>query len=349
MRKRERTRQRKRPSEAVAARLSYANVMSTIAVFGVLAGGGAWAASQIGPEDIAKNAVRAKHIKKNQVRTKHIDDGAVTEAKLADGFAGLQGPAGAKGEQGDPGPKGDQGDPGQKGDQGATGLSGFAADCNEGLAANDVMVRVGSVCIDKYEASVWSEPNGGVQYGIGAADDYPCNDNGQNCTNIYARSIAGVKPSANITWFQAQQALANVGKRLPTNAEWQAAVAGTPDPGTDNDTTDCNISDDGFPANDPVNTGSRSSCVSNDGAFDMVGNLWEWVADWDEQADACANWPAGYGTDFTCFGDGTPSRFPGALGRGGSFGDGTNAGPFAVGATGPPSDSIFSVGFRGAR
>src|SRR5256885_10575002 len=30
------------------------------------------------------------------------------------------------------------------------------------------------------------------------------------------------------TYFQAQQALANSGKRLPTNAEWQAAVAGTP-------------------------------------------------------------------------------------------------------------------------
>jgi hypothetical protein len=58
--------------------------MSTIAVFGVLAGGGAWAASQIGPKDIKENAVRAKHIKRNQVRTKHLNDGAVTSAKLAE-------------------------------------------------------------------------------------------------------------------------------------------------------------------------------------------------------------------------------------------------------------------------
>jgi hypothetical protein len=43
--------------------------MATIAVFGVLAGGGAYAAYKIGPSDISKNAVRSKHIKKGQVKT----------------------------------------------------------------------------------------------------------------------------------------------------------------------------------------------------------------------------------------------------------------------------------------
>ena len=76
--------------------LTYANVMSTFAVFGVLAGGGAYAASKIGPKDIAKNAVRAKHIKKGQVKAKHVARGAVTEAKLADGVEGLQGPRGQR-------------------------------------------------------------------------------------------------------------------------------------------------------------------------------------------------------------------------------------------------------------
>jgi hypothetical protein len=52
----------------VRSRLTYANVMSTIAVFGVLAGGGAYAASKIGADDIAKNAVRSKHIKQRQVK-----------------------------------------------------------------------------------------------------------------------------------------------------------------------------------------------------------------------------------------------------------------------------------------
>jgi hypothetical protein len=48
--------------------LTYANVMSTIAVFGVLAGGTAWAACKIGSEDIKNNAVLSKHIKDGQVK-----------------------------------------------------------------------------------------------------------------------------------------------------------------------------------------------------------------------------------------------------------------------------------------
>ena len=81
----------------------------------------------------------------------------------------------------------------------------------------------------------------------------------------------------------------------------------------------------------------------------MVGNLGEWVADWEEQADACANWPADFGGDITCFGDGTPSRLPGALVRGGFRLNGADAGPFAVGAISQPSSSASFIGFRGAR
>jgi hypothetical protein len=66
----------------IGARLSYANVMATIAAFAVLAGGGAYAATKIGASDIAKNAVRSKHIKSNAVHTQEIANGAVTVAKL---------------------------------------------------------------------------------------------------------------------------------------------------------------------------------------------------------------------------------------------------------------------------
>ena len=70
-----------------------------------------------------------------------------------------------------------------------------------------------------------------------ADNDAPCADSGQNCANdIYAVSLPSVTSSAYITWFQAQQACKNAAKRLPSNAEWQAAVAGTPDPGP----TGCN-------------------------------------------------------------------------------------------------------------
>ena len=229
-------------------------------------------------------------------------------------------------------------------------------------------VQVGPVCVDKYEASVWQTTDaalikkikkgtatlagltaGGTQRGIGATDDYPCSDNGNDCDEIFAVSIPGVKPSANITWFQAQQACMNSGKRLLTNAEWQGAAAGTPDPGTDNDSTDCNITDDGFPANDPVNTGSRSSCVSRWGAFDMVGNLWEWVADWVPRASTCGNWAAGFGSDVSCMDGAAGDDLPGALFRGGNFDSGANAGVFAVNGFFQPSLSLANVGFRCGR
>lgn len=97
--------------EQFRGRLTYANVMSTIAVFAVLTTGGAYAASKIGPKDIAKNAVRGKHIKGKQIRTRHIADGAVTARKLAGGIAlkGERGPIGLTGERG---PTGLPGEPG---------------------------------------------------------------------------------------------------------------------------------------------------------------------------------------------------------------------------------------------
>jgi hypothetical protein len=252
---------------------------------------------------------------------------------------------GKRGPRGPAGPQGPAGQQGPQGAQGAQGLPGTASAC-QGNGSGDTMVSAGAVCIDKYEVSIWSAAEGGTQI-TGAI---PCNVNGQNCTNIFARSVSGVTPRANITWFQAQQALANVGKRLPTNADWQQAVAGTPDPGTDNGTSDCNVSPAGVGV---VNTGSRSSCVSSFGANDMVGNLDEWVADWDEQTGGCANWPAmDFGTDLTCLGraEGQAStRFPGALIRGGDFVSGTDAGPFAVFGGVLPSSSDVTIGFRGGR
>jgi formylglycine-generating enzyme required for sulfatase activity len=213
------------------------------------------------------------------------------------------------------------------------------------------MVAAGTVCIDKYEASVWSLPTGGTQYGV-SSDNYPCDDDGQDCAAgtagaIYARSVQGVKPSAYITYFQAQQALANSGKRLPSNAEWQQAVAGTPDFGSDNGTTTCKTT-----GGSPVNTGSRSACVSHFGAMDMVGNVFEWVADWVPASIGCTSW-GNVGTfssdDAMCLsGASETETAPGALIRGGRNG-GSDIGPFAVSGASRASTSDNDFGFRGAR
>src|SRR5262245_66425659 len=74
-----------------------------------------------------------------------------------------------------------------------------------------------------------------------------------------------------------------------SNAEWQAAWAGTPGPGPGNGITDCNTKS----AHTAVHTGSRSSCVLARGAFDMVGNLFEWVAVWVRLSTGRGTWSAG--------------------------------------------------------
>ena len=236
--------------------------------------------------------------------------------------------------------------------------------------AGDAVIA-GTVCLDRYEASVWRVPDatttnaflvrkiqqgkatrsdllagGATRLGL-ASDDYaPCSDDGQNCTNdIFAVSLPSEIPSAHITWFQAQEACANAAKRLPTSAEWQVGANGTPDPGPDNGTTDCNTAS----VTMAVSSGSRSSCVSARGAFDMVGNLAEWVADWVPLSTGCPDWGS-FSDDLMCLAGATDSaNGPGALLRGGFFFGGSANGPLAVIGTVVPSRSQDLFGFRCAR
>ncbi|MCX8072230.1 MAG: SUMF1/EgtB/PvdO family nonheme iron enzyme [Candidatus Binatia bacterium] len=230
-------------------------------------------------------------------------------------------------------------------------------------------VVAGTVCLDKYEASVWRVPNPTttnaklvkkIRRGKATLADLtaagatqlefsyePCASDGQTgCSDIFAVSLPGVIPSRFITWFQAQQACKNSRKRLPSNAEWQAGVAGTPDSVVDV-TTDCRISSSP-PPEAPVPTGSRSNCVSNDGAFDMVGNLWEWVADWVPLSTGCASWGS-FTNDSMCLAGADTTSGPGALVRGGAFDPLSGAGPLAVLGYLLPQSSYGDVGFRCAR
>lgn len=224
-------------------------------------------------------------------------------------------------------------------------------------------MQVGNLCVDKYEASVWETTDTAtikkIQKGkiasaadLAAAtqrgatsDDYGagCPDNAAGCVDFYAVSVSGVTPSGYITQIQATAACRNAGKRLVTNAEWTAAALGTPDPGTDNGTSDCNVASTFAVAN----TGSRSLCVSDTGNFDMVGNLHEWVADWVPLSTACPGW-GGFSDDTMCLAGASTTGGPGALVRGGDFDDGANAGVFAV-LGGFPSSSSGGIGFRCAR
>lgn len=63
-------------------RLTYANVIATLALFLALSGGVVWAAGKIGSGRLKKNAVGTSKIKRNAVTTPKLHGNAVTTTKL---------------------------------------------------------------------------------------------------------------------------------------------------------------------------------------------------------------------------------------------------------------------------
>jgi hypothetical protein len=84
-------------------RLSYANVMATIALF-VALGGTGYAAAKIGSAQIKNNSVQSKDIKNNGVQGKDVKNGslALGDFKAGQLPAGPAGPRGADGTAGSP-------------------------------------------------------------------------------------------------------------------------------------------------------------------------------------------------------------------------------------------------------
>jgi hypothetical protein len=252
-------------------------------------------------------------------------------------------------------------------------------DAAEGGSSRDCRpdaVAIGPTCLDKYEASLWFVPTsqtrliskirsgtatredllsraavaaGIVQLGLLPGDLalHDCPATGSGCMNVYATSIAGVKPASFVNWFQALASARNSGKRLPTNQEWQAGAFGTPDAGSSPGPQDCNT----YSLTGRSLTGSRANCKSDMAAFDMVGNVREWVAEWVPRSSSlCRGWGS-FSDDFMCLAgaDDSAAGGPGVIMRGGSFAIGAAAGVFAVSGDSLPTDSLLVLGFRAAR
>jgi hypothetical protein len=91
-------------------KLTYANVISTVCLFLLLAGGTAFAAAEILP----KGSVGTKQLKNGAVTGKKVKPGSLTASdfapkQLPEGARGPAGPAGAKGAAGEKGAEGPRG------------------------------------------------------------------------------------------------------------------------------------------------------------------------------------------------------------------------------------------------
>jgi formylglycine-generating enzyme required for sulfatase activity len=216
----------------------------------------------------------------------------------------------------------------------------------------------GGYCIDAYEASA----------GETCAYHVPGNQSETRANLDFATclpaSAKGAIPWRNVSQDQAAAACAKAGKRLPTNEEWFFAALGTPDPSENFGSSGCNVNKN-WGAPDAGKTGAGADCVSPLGAYDMIGNVWEWVGETAKEGKY-ANSPlpeAGYvkGSDekgipsetgadadenyhrdrFWLVKTGTRGMF-----RGGFFGSGADAGVYTLHAEMSPSFVGTAVGFR---
>jgi hypothetical protein len=140
-------------------------------------------------------------------------------------------------------------------------ISGGEGKCPQGMSVVENVATV--TCVDMYEASTGEKcPTRDPEQMLATLKNVETKE-------CLPESKKGVLPWRFVTRDQAMQMCARAGKRLPTNDEWYVLALGMAQT-----ESDCNVASKSI-----ATTGSRDSCVSPLGAYDVVGNVWEWVSD----------------------------------------------------------------------
>jgi hypothetical protein len=214
--------------------------------------------------------------------------------------------------------------------------------------------KLGGYCIDSYEAS---KPD--------------ANSTSAGSNTSFATSKPNVLLWVSVSQTAARTACQNAGKHLCTSEEWlgaanikaqiyylpSGAASGTRIPSNSSDNSACVT----YSQCTPCTTGSHTDCISAEGVYDLIGNVWEWVNETVDTIKTCNSGSSGwcyanstggwqttgdtkYGSDGVYFLANSASGR--AVVRGGSWEYGADAGLFAASVYGAPSGSGANVGFR---
>ncbi len=224
-------------------------------------------------------------------------------------------------------------------------LAGSRGDvCAKGMTP--IRVQGNTLCVDIYEAS----PSDTCPHTT--LSSVVQSEQNANTSDCYAVSVVNATPWNYVSLSQAQRMCAQGGKRLPTSEEWYHVALGT-------NADTCVIDSNG------IQTTGTEACVSGVGAYDAIGNVWEWV-----DAQVVGNTyenrglpPEGYVTSVDASGvavtsadsadelygrDYFWSKTEGVFGmiRGGFYGSDDDAGLYTINASVLTNFATQGVGFR---